>query len=99
MAFTGPGGTLLEIQRRDGLWALLVGGAVVHQSSPQGDAGGGAALQWDFALPTGHHRVELTDAGGHGQRVLMDGVALAAPPGTLTFTGPGGALLELRGTG
>jgi len=34
--------------------------------------------------------------GVPGQEVLLDGVLVPAPEGTLLFTGPGGCLLELK---
>ena len=61
------------------------------------------ALWWRFTLPVpdrGTHSVRVVSIGTKGQQVFLDGSLLEAPPGTTTFTGPGGSLLEfLRSDG
>merc|ERR1712008_497568 len=44
----------------------------------------------------GTHHVRVTNIGRAGQQILLDGAPLEAPEGTMQFTGPGGALLELQ---
>lgn len=96
--FTGPGGALLELQRRGEDWALLVDGV---DASASDQIGGAAEASWTFLAPqTGAaHQMRVVNIGRKGQEVWIDGTAVPAPDGTTTFTGPGGALLELRPSG
>jgi len=97
--FTGPGGALLELQKRDGIWVLLVDGTVHQQCNPYADGDEQAAV-WNFSLPgTGQHQLCVANLGTQRQEVLLDGRQIAAPPGQMSFTGPGGSLLELQNTG
>jgi len=93
--FTGPGACLLEISRggAEG-WTLHVDGQYCPQSLSAGN-GTKPSKVWEFVLPaTGAHSVHLD-----GTQVYIDGVPAAAPPGTTTFTGPEGCLLQLQGGG
>mmetsp|Transcript_73061 Transcript_73061/g.225922 ORF Transcript_73061/g.225922 Transcript_73061/m.225922 type:complete len:405 (+) Transcript_73061:59-1273(+) len=100
MAFTGPGGSLLQLQKYEGVWVLTVDGAVIHQCAQQTEDGG-ASFVWNFTLPsTGrHHQVYAMNVGTPAQEVAIDGMKVAAPPGQASFTGPGGSLLEMQKSG
>ncbi|CAK9033482.1 unnamed protein product [Durusdinium trenchii] len=51
---------------------------------------------WRFGITgTGTHHVRAADVGTPQQQIWIDGVPLDAPPGTMSFTGPGACLLEL----
>lgn len=96
MMFTGPGGSLLELQLKENVWVLVADGKVTHQSSPHADPNDPLHV-WAFSDPaTGAHEVRATRLGEAGQEIHLDGVAILAPPGTTLFTGPGGALLDLQ---
>jgi len=99
MTFTGPGGTLLELQKRDGLWMLVVDGSAIHQCNPNAESECHSTV-WNFGVPgTGQHQMCISGMGTSAQQVLIDGIKIPAPVGQLTFTGPGGCLLELRDSG
>eukprot|EP00931_Biecheleriopsis_adriatica_P101175 TRINITY_DN76378_c0_g1_i1.p1 TRINITY_DN76378_c0_g1~~TRINITY_DN76378_c0_g1_i1.p1 ORF type:complete len:419 (+),score=93.40 TRINITY_DN76378_c0_g1_i1:149-1405(+) len=99
-AFTGPGGCLLEIQKfDDGAWHLVSEGQSLGPGLSTADAAGSPTeASFSFVLPaTGaSHTLQAFNVGRQGQLVFIDGTELQAPPGTLTFTGPGGCLLELK---
>mmetsp|Transcript_121668 Transcript_121668/g.306048 ORF Transcript_121668/g.306048 Transcript_121668/m.306048 type:complete len:405 (-) Transcript_121668:84-1298(-) len=96
MTFTGPGASLLELQKRDGVWVVVVDGVVVHQHNPNVDPTDPLHV-WNFSLPaTGLHQLRVAHIGRAGQEVFVDNVQLPAPEGTTTFTGPGACLLELQ---
>jgi len=93
LIFTGPGATLLELQRRANGWVLVVDGMIVESHQPEQDR---QALLWKFALPgIGTHQLRIKAIGEAGQEVFMDGSPVEAPPGTTTFTGPGACLLQI----
>lgn len=98
LTFTGPAATLLELQDRgDGTWTLLADGVEVAPYTPEGSASSEPQVcWWKFVLSgTGVHHVRVKDIGRPGQMIWLDGAPLEAPPGTMTFTGPGGTLMEL----
>mmetsp|Transcript_67665 Transcript_67665/g.201221 ORF Transcript_67665/g.201221 Transcript_67665/m.201221 type:complete len:406 (+) Transcript_67665:76-1293(+) len=99
MAFTGPGGNLLELVKHEGIWVLLADTQVIHQSPPE--TGARPSLVWYVTLPsTGRrHQVYVTGMGTQYQDFEVDGFKVMAAPGQLTFTGPGGSLLELQQNG
>jgi len=104
--FTGPGGDLLELQlEADSHWSLAVNGAAAQAECLGGaPAAGGAPCaeaSWIFLAPaTGAaHQMHVRNIGGPTQEVYLDGAPVEAPAGTTEFTGPGGALLELRPKG
>jgi len=98
MTFTGPAASLLDLREADGQWVLAVDNVVHHQINPTDDSSG-QLYMWNFALPTGAHRLCVSNIGAAAQDILLDSVRIAAPPGTTTFTGPGGSLLELQRRG
>jgi len=100
MTFTGPAASLLELQQRDNRWVLVVdGGSVFHQHNPNADPSS-PLLVWNFSLPsTGSHQLRVANMGASGQEIYLDNTLIPAPEGTTTFTGPAGALLELRRQG
>eukprot|EP00929_Paragymnodinium_shiwhaense_P098104 TRINITY_DN59641_c0_g1_i1.p1 TRINITY_DN59641_c0_g1~~TRINITY_DN59641_c0_g1_i1.p1 ORF type:complete len:481 (-),score=121.66 TRINITY_DN59641_c0_g1_i1:104-1546(-) len=94
-AFTGPVGVLLELQPIDGSWHLMVDGQAAEPHSP--DAPSLPPLWWRFVIAGGGtHQIRVRNIGTATQDVLVDGAPLEAPPGTMAFTGPGGALIEIR---
>mmetsp|Transcript_15825 Transcript_15825/g.25163 ORF Transcript_15825/g.25163 Transcript_15825/m.25163 type:complete len:405 (-) Transcript_15825:64-1278(-) len=97
MTFTGPGGALLELQRRSNGWILLVDG----QYAQSGRAHQGISLTWKFEVTgAGTHQLRMRNVGESSEEVFLDGVPIEAPPGTTTFTGPAATLLEIgRGSG
>mmetsp|Transcript_99182 Transcript_99182/g.285283 ORF Transcript_99182/g.285283 Transcript_99182/m.285283 type:complete len:404 (-) Transcript_99182:79-1290(-) len=95
MTFTGPAASLLELQRRDGVWVLVADGAVVHPHNPNVDESDPVHI-WNFTLQaTGIHQLHVAHIGKSGQEIILDGTPLAAPEGTTTFTGPEASLLQL----
>lgn len=95
--FTGPGGSLLQLQQAaDGSWVLTVDGVPAEA----GDGAGAdvSEASWTFlAHTTGSaHQLRALNIGKESQEVYLDGTLMPAPGGTTTFTGPGGTLLELR---
>jgi len=96
MTFTGPAATFLELQKLDGLWILLVDGVRYLQSNPHADSAA-PHITWLFQLPSGTtHQLQASNLGERGQEIVLDDKQIPAPEGTLIFTGPAGALLELR---
>eukprot|EP00439_Symbiodinium_sp_Y106_P017030 s266_g2.t1 len=109
LCFTGPAATLLELQDRDlgsfpkdlmdlgsGWWRLLVDGIEAERYEPGKSAGSPQVCWWRFGITgTGTHHVRVTQIGQSDQMVWIDGAPLDAPPGTMSFTGPGACLLEL----
>lgn len=99
MQFTGPGGTLLELQRNSAEWVLIVDGCLVNQVNPHVDHTR-PPMVWAFTLPDmGVHDLRAFNIGQRGQEVFLDGEQVPAPPGSTTFTGPGGTFLELQQRG
>lgn len=100
MAFTGPGGSLLQLEKHDGIWVLFVDGTAIHQCGTQAD-GAGPSYCWVFdSQITGKaHQVYATNMGCATQEVAIDGMKVQAAPGQSTFTGPGGCLIELQKSG
>lgn len=99
MEFTGPKGTLLQLQKRDGFWVLMVDGTLVHRCNPHAGSQGSSFL-WNFEVPgAGPHYLLVTDAGTAGQQVFLDSQLVPGPPGQTDFTGPGGTLLQLQRQG
>lgn len=96
--FTGPAASLLELERRGDGWALLVDGV---EASASDQSYGAAEACWTFIAPqTGTaHQMRVSNIGRPGQEVFIDGTHIPAPEGTTTFTGPGGAFLEIRPLG
>lgn len=96
--FTGPGACLIELLDTDGGWVLTVDGSVAESYNPElGPLESPAVAWWKFTLRgLGTHHVRVTGIGSEAQAVFLDGAPLDAPPGTMTFTGPGAALLELQ---
>lgn len=95
MTFTGPAASLLELQRRDGAWVLVADGMVCHSHDPNTDESDPVHV-FNFTLPaTGLHRLSVGHIGKSGQELELDGMALSAPAGTTTFTGPEASLLQL----
>jgi hypothetical protein len=92
MAFTGPSGMLLQLERRGADWVLLADGNPIERTV-------GSAYSdesWTFVLSDGSsHEFRAINAGAPTQQVFIDGQLMDAPPGTDAFTGPGGALLQL----
>ncbi|CAK0864216.1 unnamed protein product, partial [Prorocentrum cordatum] len=96
VAFTGPGGALLQLASSGGdCWTLFVDGVEV-QSSTAGLASRCADGVYTFSCQGRAHRLQVAGMGESGQQVVLDGELIPAPPGTTCFTGPGGCLLELR---
>jgi len=96
--FTGPAATLLELQYLgEGQWTLLVDGREAELYKPEAtDQSSQQICWWRFGISgTGTHHVRAADIGTSGQQVWIDGAPLDAPPGTMSFTGPGACLLEL----
>lgn len=92
LIFTGPGGTLLEFQRRSNGWVLLVDGVLIEGYNPNEVA----PIVWKFNLPgIGAHQLRIKNLGESSQEVFIDGAPVEAPPGTMTFTGPGASLLQI----
>lgn len=98
LTFTGPGASLLELQGAGDAWNLLVDGTTAERYIPQMTPAQAPEITWfKFSLPAlGTHHVRVTNIGRAGQQILLDGAPLEAPEGTMQFTGPGGALLELQ---
>jgi hypothetical protein len=98
-AFTGPAGTLIELQVRFGDWVLLVDGRVAERHFPDVD-GNDLPLLWEFEITgAGNHQVRVEHAGKRGQAVYIDQVHVPGPQGQMTFTGPAGCLLDLQPLG
>ncbi|OLP83841.1 hypothetical protein AK812_SmicGene35360 [Symbiodinium microadriaticum] len=97
LCFTGPAATLLELQDLgNGWWRLLVDGVEAERYEPGKSAGSPQVCWWRFGITgTGTHHVRVTQIGQADQMVWIDGAPLDAPPGTMSFTGPGACLLEL----
>lgn len=98
--FTGPGACLLQVSRGgvEG-WVLHVDGVYCPQSVSS-CAPVTTSKNWEFDLPnSGVHRVNAVNLGLTGHQVYIDGVPLAAPEGTTTFTGPEGVLLQFQYNG
>jgi hypothetical protein len=96
LTFTGPGGNLLELQRRDGVWVLIAEGVLVHQHNPNADPSDPLHV-WHFALPaSGMHTLRVAHLGKSGQEIILDDVQIPAPEDATTFTGPEACLLELQ---
>lgn len=94
--FTGPNASFLELVKKDGIWVLLVDGSTFHQHNPNANPSD-PEHTWDFSLPgTGSHRLHVTHVGRPGQEINLDNCRVAAPEGTLVFTGPGASLLEFQ---
>mmetsp|Transcript_128428 Transcript_128428/g.256526 ORF Transcript_128428/g.256526 Transcript_128428/m.256526 type:complete len:399 (-) Transcript_128428:86-1282(-) len=93
--FTGPGGVLLELQKKDCVWVLLIDGEPVYQCNPKAGSQGESFI-WNFATPAGTHYMFVTDVGTQGQQVFIDGNQVHGPPGQQDFTGPGGSFLQLQ---
>jgi len=98
MQFTGPGGALLEIQKKDCVWVLSVDGDPVYQCNPNAGSQGESFL-WNFATSIGTHYMFVTDVGTDGQQVFIDGNQVHGPPRQTGFTGPGGSFLQLQQSG
>jgi len=98
MTFTGPAASLLDLRQAEGQWVLAVDGVVHHQTHPSAE-GSGQLYMWSFSLPTGTHKLCVSNIGTASQDILLDDVRIPAPPGTTTFTGPGGALLDMQRRG
>jgi len=97
MVFTGPGGSLLELKWIGDAWELFVDGVPTDPSSDERNASPGAS--WIFSVDGCDHMLWVADIAGPRQRVVLDGVPFDAPEGTMTFTGPGGRLIELKRKG
>lgn len=94
--FTGPGGKLLELRSFQTNWSLFFDGVEVLAYNPLADPTD-TTLVWNFTQPgTGNHQFCVTGAGKPGQEVYLNGERIITPEGELTFTGPGGTLLELK---
>jgi hypothetical protein len=92
LIFTGPGGTLLELQRRANGWVLLVDSQIVESYHPHE----GRTILWKFTpAGLGTHQLRIKNIGESSQEVFIDGTPVEAPVGTTTFTGPGACLLEI----
>jgi len=98
MQFTGPGGALLELQKKECVWVLMADGETVYQCNPNVGSQG-ESLVWNFTTPIGTHYMFITDVGTEGQQVFIDGNQLHGPPGQTDFTGPGGSFLQLQNSG
>jgi len=98
MQFTGPGGVLLELQKKECVWVLLIDGDPVYQCNPNAGSQGESFL-WEFTTPVGAHYMFVTDVGTEGQQVFIDGNQVHGPPGQTDFTGPGGSFLQLQRSG
>lgn len=92
--FTGPAGVLLELQQRDGAWHFLADGAPAASFDSATPPPPVAA--WRFTVAGEQHQVKVINIGAPGQTLYLDANPIPAPDGTTTFTGPGGALLELQ---
>merc|ERR1719401_2876323 len=65
LAFTGPGGTLLQLQPAGDSWILLVDGTPIEASSSVGTSSGGDGLYTFLAPSTGAtHQLQTVDMGG-----------------------------------
>eukprot|EP00913_Durusdinium_trenchii_P028967 g27161.t1 len=98
LTFTGPAATLLELQYLgDGQWTLMVDGHEAQRYTPNSATLAPPQIcWWRFGITgTGTHHVRAADVGTPQQQIWIDGVPLDAPPGTMSFTGPGACLLEL----
>jgi len=101
LAFTGPGGSLLELrQAEDGAWYLFLEGDSLGPGLAGGFEAGDAPMEayFEFVVPStgSSHVLQVSNVGRQGQLVWIDGAHLDAPDGTLMFTGPAGCLLELK---
>jgi len=98
MTFTGPAASLLELQHRDIGWVLSVDGKAVHQHNPNVDIRDPLHV-WNFTVGGAMHEVRVANIGAEAQEIHLDGEMVPAPPGTVMFTGPGAALLQLQQDG
>merc|ERR1712032_872546 len=80
-----------------GAWELFVDGKPTDPSSDEANASPGAS--WIFTVDGSGHAVWVMDIAGPRQRVVLDGAPIDAPDGTMTCTGPGGRLIELKPKG
>jgi len=101
-SFTGPGGCLLELLKKGEVWVLSVDGVVVEECHVDAIT---QSLQTEAAWRyypsnTGFaHQVLVRNIGRSDQELYIDGNLVAGEKGQMSFTGPGGVLLELRQDG
>lgn len=97
--FTGPEGCHLHLERSGDAYVLFVDGQPVREVLASGSSEVPSEMAWTIFFPGAGevvtHQVRVSNMGGQGQQLFIDGVDVPAPPGTTTFTGPAGSLLEV----
>eukprot|EP00441_Pelagodinium_beii_P027854 CAMPEP_0197654420 /NCGR_PEP_ID=MMETSP1338-20131121/38841_1 /TAXON_ID=43686 ORGANISM="Pelagodinium beii, Strain RCC1491" /NCGR_SAMPLE_ID=MMETSP1338 /ASSEMBLY_ACC=CAM_ASM_000754 /LENGTH=388 /DNA_ID=CAMNT_0043229863 /DNA_START=41 /DNA_END=1207 /DNA_ORIENTATION=+ len=100
LAFTGPGGTLLELrQAEDGAWHLVLEGTSLGAGLASFEAADAPIeAYFEFVVPStgSQHCLQVSNVGRQGQLVWIDSIHVDCPDGTLMFTGPAGSLLEMK---